>query len=72
MEGVEEMCKRTLRQLRLTKDLTQEELAKITGLTLKTISNYELDVKRLRRASYENLLKIANALDAEVEQIFLG
>lgn len=66
------MCKKTLRQLRLENDLTQERLAQRTGLTLKTISNYESDVNRLRNASYANILKIANILGVEVNQIFLG
>lgn len=66
------MCKKTLRQLRLENDLTQERLAQRTGLTLKSISNYESDVNRLRNASYANILKIANILGVEVNQIFLG
>jgi transcriptional regulator with XRE-family HTH domain len=72
VEGVDKMCKKTLRQLRLENDLTQERLAQRTGLTLKSISNYESDVNRLRNASYANILKIANILGVEVNQIFLG
>lgn len=66
------MSKKSLRQIRREKDITQEQLAELTGLTSKSISNYETDIENLRSASYENLEKIAKALEVNINDIFLG
>lgn len=62
----------SLKELRARKDISQEDLANIAGLTARTIHNYEKDVANLRSASYSNIKEIAKALDVEVEDIFLG
>lgn len=66
------MSKKTLRQIRREKDITQVELARLSGLTPKSISLYENDINLLRGASYGNLEKIAQALGVKVHDIFLG
>ena len=66
------MVKRQLRQIRRNKDITQEQLSQLTGLSGRIISSYENDINALRSASYENLEKIANALGVKVDDIFLG
>jgi len=66
------MSKKTLRQIRREKDITQEELSQMTGLSHRTISLYENDIEILRGASYYNLEKIAAALGVKVSDIFLG
>ncbi len=66
------MSKKTLRQIRREKDVTQEELSQITGLSNKIISMYENDIETLRGASYYNIEKIATALGVNVNDIFLG
>ena len=74
--GGEEMDKQyrqySIKELRARKDITQGELAKLTGLTARTIYVYEKDAANLRNASYSNIKKIADALDVKVEEIFLG
>jgi transcriptional regulator with XRE-family HTH domain len=67
-----EVSKKTLRQIRRERDITQEELSKKTGLSDRIISLYENDIEVLRGASYYNLEKIANALDVEIADIYLG
>lgn len=62
----------SIKELRARKNITQEDLARLTGLTARTIYIYEKDVSSLRKASYLNIKKIADALDVEVEEIFLG
>lgn len=62
----------SIKELRARKDISQEELAKLTGLTARTIFNYEKDISNLRNASYSNIAKLADALDVEVDEIFLG
>lgn len=66
------MSKKTLRQIRREKDVTQEELSQMTGLSDRTISMYENDLEALRGASYYNIEKIASALGVKVNDIFLG
>ena len=66
------MSKKTLRQIRREKDMTQEELSSLTGITSRSITTYENDVQALRNASYDNLEKIAKALNIKVDDIFLG
>jgi transcriptional regulator with XRE-family HTH domain len=67
-----EMSKKTLRQIRRERDITQEELSKKTGLSDRIISLYENDIEVLRGASYYNLEKIADALDVKIADIYLG
>lgn len=55
-----------LKQKRLEKSLTQEQLAEMTGLNHQSISNYETGEQFPR---YANLLKLANALDCEIGEI---
>ncbi len=57
-----------LKDLRTEKDLTQEELAKKSGISLKTISRYELGETLPRtKKYYENL---ATALDVNKDYFF--
>lgn len=62
----------SIRELRARKNISQAELAELTGLTARTIYVYEKDVANLRNASYSNIKKLADALDVELEEIFLG
>ncbi|MBF1724473.1 MAG: helix-turn-helix transcriptional regulator [Streptococcus sp.] len=61
----------TLKTLRRFRGMTQEDLAKATGITSRTIMSYENDVKKLRKASYDKIDKLANALSISVDDIFL-
>ena len=62
----------TLKELRARHNLTQEELARLAGLSPKTINYYEKDVNRLRGASFKNLEKLAEVLKVKVDDIYLG
>lgn len=61
----------TLKTLRRFRGMTQKELAKATGITSRTIMSYENDVEKLRKASYDTIDKLANALSVSVDDIFL-
>lgn len=63
--------KATLTNLRELKHLTQEQLAQKSGISVRTIVNYENDNNKLRKASYENLKSIADVLNVSVDDIFL-
>ncbi|SQE38017.1 helix-turn-helix family protein [Streptococcus pyogenes] len=64
------MTKSTLKELRTTKKMTQQELSHLTGISVRTIARYEKDTKKLRRAKYEKLKGIAQALAVSVDDIF--
>lgn len=61
----------TLRTLRRFRGKTQEELAKETGITSRTLASYENDINKLRKASYDKVEKLAIALEVSVDDIFL-
>lgn len=66
------MTKSTLKELRTTKKMTQQELSSLTGISVRTLARYEKDIHKLRRAKYEKLKSIAGALAVSVDDIFLG
>lgn len=47
------MTKSTLKELRTTKKMTQQELSSLTGISVRTLARYEKDIHKLRRAKYE-------------------
>lgn len=51
--------------------MTQEELSFKSGISTHMIWKYEKDVGNLRRASYEKVEKLAEALGVSVDDIFL-
>ncbi|MGQ7407769.1 helix-turn-helix transcriptional regulator [Streptococcus suis] len=61
----------SLKTLRRFRNMTQEKLSSETGITTRTIQNYESDISNLRKASYENLEALAYALNVSVDDIFL-
>lgn len=61
----------SLKTLRRLRSMTQEELSVKTGITARTIQNYENNISSLRKASYENLVALAGALNVSIDDIFL-
>lgn len=64
--------KERLKVLRVKADLTQEELSAKSGITARSIVEYEKDVSNLRKARYDTVEKLANALGVSIDEIFLG
>ena len=56
-----------LKFLRKRSNLTQEQLAESTGLTIESISNIE---RGLFGPKFDNLEKIAAAIGVEVQELF--
>ena len=59
-----------IREIRKAKNMTQDELAKKSGVSRVTISMLENQIDRA--TSTKTLLKIADALNTTVDQIFFG
>lgn len=64
----EDPPRQTIRAWRRSKFLTQEELGNMVGVTLYTISNWELGIKQPRA---KNIRALAQALGIQPEQIIL-
>ena len=62
----------TLKQWRALRGYSQSKLSEMTGITERTIINYEKDVANLHNAKYSTVEKLAEALDIKVANIFLG
>ena len=62
----------TLKQWRGLRGYSQSKLSEKTGITERTIINYEKDVANLHNAKYSTVEKLAVALDIKVANIFLG
>ena len=54
---------------RKAKNLTQEQLAELSGVSYQTISSAELDKKSLRA---ENIIKISQALGVSTDYLLTG
>ena len=59
---------RRLKYLRKQADLTQEQLADKTDLTIESISNIE---RGLFGPKFDNLEKIAAVIEVEVKELFI-
>lgn len=57
-----------VRQLRRQKDLTQEELAELVGVSAEFISNLE---RGINAPSFDTLERIAEALDVAPVELFI-
>lgn len=64
---VEQKFINNLIQVRKAKDITQTELANITGLTQQVISSIE---RRDRVPTLTNLIKYLNGLDIDINELF--
>lgn len=55
-----------LKQKRLDRGLTQQNLADLTGINIRSIQNYEQGKNSLVRASYDRLKRISIALNCDI------
>ena len=58
-----------LKIYRLNADLSQSELAEITGIPVRTIQQYEQNQKNICAAKAETVIKLAKALSCSVEDL---
>ena len=54
---------------RSNRGITQRELAEMTGLSIRTISNFESTCDGLRKTSMDNVLKICKVLNIELDDL---
>jgi transcriptional regulator with XRE-family HTH domain len=58
-----------LGELREQKGLSQSQLAKASGISVRTIQAYEQGARKLSGASYDNLKKLSDALGVTIEEL---
>ncbi len=58
-----------LKRCREAKGLTQAELAKKSGMSVRVLQNLEQGVRDINKASVETVLRIADALGVDVREI---
>lgn len=61
--------KSKLKQQRVMRGFTQESLADLSGVNIKSIAAYEQNIEKLSAASTATTYKLANALGCEVEDL---
>ena len=58
-----------LKQLRLSRGLSQSELAKLTDISVKTLQKYEIANRPIDGAKLDTLCQISLALDCHITEI---
>ena len=61
-----------LKELRLSKGLSQSKLATESGVSVRLIQDYEQGSKNIYGGSALTILKLAQALDTSVEYLLIG
>lgn len=69
LEGLVKNDKTNLKQIRLNYGCSQKELAKMSGVSLRSIQMYEQRQKDINKAQVESVYKIAKALGCNIEDI---
>ena len=59
----------TLKELRKAAGLSQAQLAKKSGVDIRTIQAYESGARDMGKAQVDNVIKLADALDVPCEDI---
>ena len=67
MANLKTLFGKNLRKFRRRKDLTQEKLAEVLGVSVEFVSNMERGVNA---PSFETIEKITNAFDLSAAQLF--
>ena len=55
---VEEVINMTLKELRLSKELTQSQVAKLVGISLRSYKEYENDVTKINTLKYNYIFNV--------------
>ena len=58
-----------LKKARISKGYTQESLAELSGVNIKSIASYEQNPDKLNAASVGTVIKLADSLGCEIEDI---
>lgn len=60
-----------LRELRLEKELSQNELSKLSGVSARMIQYYEQGVKDINKAQAQSIYQLSQALNCRMEDLIM-
>ena len=58
-----------LQKKRQEAKLSQSQLAKKSGISLRTLQHYEIGDKDIRKAAVEKVIALADALECDIKEI---
>lgn len=61
--------KSNLKRIRVSSGLTQNDLATLSGINIKSISAYEQDPIRINKASADTLFILSESLNCNIEDL---
>lgn len=61
--------KSNLKRIRVLKGFTQQDVADLSGINIKSISAYEQDPEKINKASLETAAKLSDCLGCEIEEL---
>lgn len=59
----------SLQKIRLSRGLSQSQLAEKSGIKLRTIQQYEIEQRNINGAKLEKLIKFATVLDCKITDL---
>ena len=59
----------SLKQVRKQRELSQSQLARLSGVNIRTIQGYEQETKDINKAQFVTLLRLSIALSCNIESI---
>lgn len=62
-------CKSKLKKIRLIRGFTQNEVAELSGVNIKSIAVYEQEPERINKASVETIILLAESLGCEIDDL---
>lgn len=64
-----ERYKSNLKRLRVSKGFTQQDIAELSGINIKSIASYEQDPVKINKASVETVYSLADSLGCDISDI---
>lgn len=61
--------KSKLKKARISKGYTQESLAELSGVNIKSIAAYEQSPEKLSNASVSTIMKLCDSLGVDIEDV---
>ena len=59
-----------LKHIRQSKNISQNELSILSGVSLRSIQMYEQKKKNISKASFEIVKRLANSLSIKIEELY--
>lgn len=61
--------KSNLKRVRVSKGFTQQDIAVLSGINIKSIASYEQDPEKINKASVETVYQLADSLGCDMSDI---